>query len=60
MREDAWKGGQVSLVLAMEVAVEDEEVPTILGGVVDREGGVPWKKCALQMFLDVHLLGTPL
>jgi hypothetical protein len=44
--QDAWKAGGVFLALALvsNIAVEVEEMPTILGGAVNKEGGVPWKK----------------
>ena len=50
--QDAWKAERVFLTLALasNIAVEVEEMPTILGGAVDREEGVPWKKWnAVQM-----------
>ena len=43
----------LALALALDIAVEAEEMPTILGGAVDKEGGVPWKKWnALYILLN--------
>jgi hypothetical protein len=39
-------------MLALDIA-GDADMPTVLGGAVDKEGGVPWKKWnALYILLN--------
>ena len=57
----AWKGERLSLALELDIAAGGEKMPTILGGAVDKEEGVPWKKWhVLQMLLFRYLLDIPL
>jgi hypothetical protein len=34
----------LALALVFDITAGDAEMPMILGGAVDKEGGVPWKK----------------